>query len=204
MIPGWVVEDIEKHLMLKVGDVSMSGSVDAFLSNDSSDIIGVEIKTIKLDAFESLTKAKIDHRHQCCMYKWMIQEGKFSSLSNKFLKFMVMYVPKQEPKEGSPFKAFWVDDDVEYKKFRDLAESQLLSVDHWLKARKAGVEDHPYPMMGCSNSESYRARNCFFRPVCFGSFSFDDFREKVKHEVIESKEDLQWMENLPFWGWTLA
>lgn len=207
-IPGW------KHMGLSEFGVqrnfgtntTLAGSIDDLLENeDTGEIIGVEIKTMKVKQYVSLTKPPINHRWQCFMYMWLwdgyLGEKKYENLN----RVMTLYVPKEwvKEEEGPPLKAFFVEKDKEYDKATGWTECQFLDIAKWEDGVMRNHFEYSMLQRACKDENCGRARSCFFNPVCFGSLNIAQLMVLTKDKVQQlAEEGNLWVADLPFLGWT--
>ena len=199
--------------------VEMGASVDDFLVNrETGEIIGAEIKTISLKAFEKMRIAKIDHRFQTHMYRWGLREGAYwkgpdvvaREHTDKTFKdvnrFAIIYVVKQYPPDGvPPIKVFMIDPEgnekhgAEYDKAVSAAKAKLNSIKEAVQ-----VGDQVVSMGSCETKHDTKALWCFFRSVCFPDDPglnvmgrLDELRRKWQGHTIENRGP-----ECPFLAWT--
>jgi len=223
-IPGYEKHRCHEELPVQIyfgHGVKVGGSIDDFLMNKATEeVLGVEIKTIKVDDFEKMRMAKIDHRFQAYHYLWMLKEGIIPSTVprsggwdferfKEVRRFVVMYFPKQYvSKEGvQPIKTFLIDPvndekhKAEYEKAVINAKVKMAS----LVAYKRGLE--PMPAGLCETKFDSKAVPCFFNSVCFPSDPTDPVNQRLHtlHKfwegvTIESTGDPE----CPFLDWISA
>jgi len=196
--------------------VTLVGAADNFIRRDeTNEIFGIEIKTIKRDSFDKMRVAKIEHRFQVYLYLWMMSEIAGSLMwtgepwqLNDVKRFLILYVAKQYPRaQETPIRAFLIDPVNDTKHMGEYGQAvmkmktKLASISDWV----AGGPELPKAI--CEDNLSSRGLDCIFRKVCFDKVDMNElirgYRESTLR-FIASGEDLVEASQWPFLDWTSA
>ena len=144
--------DTEVHLKKKVGDFTVSGSVDVLLKSKGKSLSKiVEVKSINHTDFKELTEPMLSHLYQVRTYMWLAQW--YKGIDSK--EAYIIYVDKAF--DMSPIKIFTIKPDKVFDK----------EVAKLVKGLKAFSKDRKIQPRSCTTKVHYMARKCLISNFCF-------------------------------------